>query len=173
MTILTIIYLVILSWIGCVNSSKSSLGDPSESFHALNPEYAVDVAASGDEHKCSTTHGSCMRCTEYEISRKVSYCKSTGRKRLYLCAEEDKKESETQKASGENTEEGNENGTVVTPRQIWRSCPRTPEEEMVRVIQFQIILVIIAGSTYWALQNRKKLTMSAFDSRKSKNRNGQ
>lgn len=48
----------------------------------------------------------------------------------------------------------------------FKSCDRTAEDEQLRVIIFQVTMAVCGGLAYWAVQARKKNTMTQFDHRK-------
>lgn len=48
----------------------------------------------------------------------------------------------------------------------YKSCQLTAEDEQIRVVIFQVVMAVIGGISYWAVQTRKKHTMSLFDYRK-------
>lgn len=52
--------------------------------------------------------------------------------------------------------------------EYFHSCVRTTEEEMIRVIVFELIVAIIGAASYWVVQDRKRKSMSLFESRKVK-----
>ena len=84
----------------------------------------------------------CESCAADEMDE--GYCQLGGRKRLHFCTDNDSN----------------------TKKEIYLSCERTGGEEFFSVLVFLLIVLALGGYGYYFIQNRKKLTMTAFDARK-------
>lgn len=100
------------------------------------------VTSKGATSSCEPL-GVCEKCESSEVDTEL-YCQKTGRKQLYFC----------------------ENAVEKHNDSIYLSCLRTPGEETTRFVLFMLFMAALGFAGYYLVQQRKRLSMSLFETRK-------
>jgi len=86
--------------------------------------------------------GFCELCVAEDADE--AYCQSAGRKKLHFCTDKD----------------------AGVKKEIYLACQRTNTEDLLIVVLFFLFVCALAVYGYSFIQARKKLSMTAFESRK-------
>ena len=87
--------------------------------------------------------GFCEMCTSIDVDEE--FCDQTGRKRLHFCVDHD----------------------ANTKKEMYFPCHRTNTEETLLFVLFFLSTLVVGLYGYYIIQTRKKLSMTAFESRKA------
>jgi hypothetical protein len=103
---------------------------------------AVFIAGVAGIFDCDPI-GFCELCSPDDAEE--AYCQAAGRKKLHFCSDRD---------SG-------------VKKELYLPCQRTSSEELLLVVLFFLVVSAVAVFGFMFIQARKRLTMTAFESRKA------